>query len=218
MNAVVTTVVAGFAGADVVNHLNSITMQASDWLHLLLHYLMLSLLSVGGAISTLPEMHRYLVIQNHWLSEAQFNSSVALAQAAPGPNVLFIALMGWNIGMNTGNGWYAPLGTLITMLGIMLPSATLTYNAARWGHKNRNLRAVRAFKLGLAPIVIGLLLATGWIMASGSSSSSSSSALVHPAWSLWIMTAVCALVVWRTRLHLLWLLAIGAGLGWFGYL
>ena len=218
MSAVVNTVVVGADAANHLNtHLNSITMHVSDWLHLLLHYLMLSLLSVGGAISTLPEMHRYLVIQNHWLSEAQFNSSVALAQAAPGPNVLFIALMGWNIGMNTGNGWYAPLGTFITMFGIMLPSATLTYNAARWGHKNRNLRAVRAFKLGLAPIVIGLLLATGWIMASASSSPSTS-ASGHSAWPLWIMTAVCALVVWRTRLHLLWLLAIGAGLGWFGYL
>src|SRR5450830_173117 len=84
-------------------HLLSIHMQWSDWLHLWLHFLMLSLLSIGGAVSTLPDMHRYLVGQQHWLNDTQFNSSIAIAQAAPGPNVLFIALMGWNVGLNAGS-------------------------------------------------------------------------------------------------------------------
>jgi hypothetical protein len=44
------------------------------------------------------------------------------------------------------------------MVGIMLPSTTLTFAAARWGHQNRELRAVRAFKQGMAPIVIGIFL------------------------------------------------------------
>ena len=65
--------------------------------------LALSLMSVGGAISTLPEMHRFLVDQQRWLSNSQFNASIALAQAAPGPNVLFVALFGWNIGLNAGS-------------------------------------------------------------------------------------------------------------------
>lgn len=185
----------------------SLTLHWQDWLSLLTHYLMLSLLSIGGAISTLPDMHRYLVDQQHWLSDAQFNASVAIAQAAPGPNVLFIALMGWNVGLNTGSAWAGLLGVLITMSGILLPSTTLTYFAARWGHQNRELRAVRAFKLGMAPIVIGLLIATGWIMAA---------AHTRIDWPLWLLSAACALIVWRTRLHLLWLLAAGALLGWLG--
>lgn len=185
----------------------NIVLHWHDWLSLLSHYLMLSLLSIGGAISTLPEMHRYLVEQQHWLSDAQFNASVAIAQAAPGPNVLFIALMGWNVGLNSGSAWAGLLGVLITMGGILLPSTTLTYVAARWGHQNRELRAVRAFKLGLAPIVIGLLIATGWIMATAHS---------HSHWPLWLLSAACAVLVWRTRLHLLWLLAAGALLGWYG--
>ena len=65
---------------------------------------MLSLLSISGAITTVPDMHRYLVAQHGWLSDAQFSSSVAIAQAAPGPNVLFVALMGWNVGLNAGGG------------------------------------------------------------------------------------------------------------------
>jgi chromate transporter len=178
-----------------------------DWLSLFVHYLMLSLLSVGGAISTSPEMQRYLVEQNHWLSQDQFNQSIALAQAAPGPNVLFVALMGWQVGMNTGSIAAALLGVTVTMIGIMLPSTVLTYSAARWGHRNRELRAVRAFKLGMAPVVIALMLATSWILGSASGS-------MARDWRLWLLTLASGMVLWRTRLHMLWLLATGALLGW----
>ncbi len=181
----------------------------NDWLSLFSHYLMLSLLSVGGAISTSSEMHRYLVDQQHWLSQGQFNESIALAQAAPGPNVLFVALMGWHIGMNTGSTAAALLGVAVTMVGIMLPSTILTYSAAQWGHRNRELRAVRAFKLGMAPVVVALMLSTSWILGSASGNASTD-------WPVWLLTIVSGLVIWRTRLHILWMLGAGALLGWFG--
>ena len=196
----------------------SLTLTGADWLALLIHFLSLSLLAIGGAITTAPDMHRYLVDKQHWLSEGQFTASIALAQAAPGPNVLFIALLGWNVGMNAGGGmdagvaaWaYAMLGVGIAMVGIMLPSTTLTFAATRWAHQNRELRAVRAFKQGMAPLVIALLIATGWILAV-----SQSSPLAH--WPLWLLTASSALLVWRTRLHLLWLLTTGGLMGWVGW-
>lgn len=187
-----------------------ITLQAADWLSLFLHYLSLSLLAVGGAITTAPDMHRYLVEEKAWLSDAQFSASVAIAQAAPGPNVLFIALLGWNVGLNAGGVLLAAVGMAVCMLGIMIPSTTLTYMAAQWGHRNRELRAVRAFKQGMAPVVVALLVATGWILAT-----SSGYELSH--WPAWTVTAVTALVVWHTRIHLLWLLGAGAVLGWFGF-
>lgn len=194
----------------------SLSLTQSDWLDLFIHFMSLSLLAVGGAITTAPDMHRYLVDQRHWLTEGQFTSSIALAQAAPGPNVLFVALMGWNIGLNAGGGagvmaWgYASLGVAIAMVGIMLPSTTLTFLAARWGHNNRELRAVRAFKQGMGPIVIALLIATSWILASSHGSELKN-------WPMWLLTGVSALLVWRTKLHLLWLLGTGALLGWVGW-
>jgi chromate transporter len=186
-----------------------LTMQWTDWLSLFVHFLSLSLLSIGGAISTAPEMHRYLVDQQHWLADSQFNASIAIAQAAPGPNVLFIALMGWHVGINAGSAALGLLGVVIAMVGILLPSATLTFLATRWAHQNREMRAVRAFKQGMAPIVIALMLATSWIMASANK---------NPAtdWPLWLLTAAAALLIWKTRIHLLWLLGTGAALGWFG--
>lgn len=186
-----------------------ITMGWSDWLQLFMQYLSLSLLSVGGAISTAPEMHRYLVDEHRWLTDPQFNASIAIAQAAPGPNILFVALMGWHVGINTGSITMGLFGVLVTMIGILLPSTTLTYLAAQWGHRNRSLRAVRAFKQGMAPIVIGLLVSTGWILTSANSNP-------EKDWRLWLLTFVAAMIVWRTRLHLLWLLGAGALLGWFG--
>jgi chromate transporter len=197
--------------AETVSTAITLQLHWQDWLNLFLHYLSLSLLSFGGALATAPEMHRYLVEKNSYLNEAQFNSSIAIAQTAPGPNILFVALMGWNVGMNAGGMQWASLGLFLTMSGILLPSTILTYNAARWGQRNRDLRIVRAFKQGMAPLIIAMLLGTGWVMAS-----------VHNQflrdWPLWLVTIVTAILVWRTRIHLLLLLAAGAGLGWFGWI
>ena len=180
-----------------------------DWLDLFAHFATLSLMSVGGAVTTAPDMHRFLVDGRHWLTDPQFSASIAIAQSAPGPNVLFVALMGWNVGLNAGGLPLAALGLVVSMAGILLPSTTLSYLAARWSQANRELRGVRAFKQGMAPIVVALLVATGWILATGSN-------YAVRDWPLWLVTGVTALVVWRTRLHLLWLLGAGALLGWFG--
>ena len=188
----------------------SISLSAGDWLSFFLHYVVLSLLSVGGAITTASDMHRYLVDSQGWLSETQFSASIAIAQAAPGPNVLFTALMGWNVGLNAGSLWTGLLGMLLCLGGIMLPSSVLVYLTTQWSHRNQDLRAVRAFKQGMAPIVVGLLVSTGWILATGTGYSVRNG-------PVWAVTIVTALLVWRTRLHLLWLLGAGAVLGWMGW-
>ena len=142
----------------------SITLTLADWGTLFLHFVSLSLLTVGGAITTAPEIHRYLVEELHWLSEIQFTSSIALAQGAPGPNVMFIALMGWNVGLNAGGGlaagWsglaLALWGACVTMVGILIPSCTLTYLATRWAHHHREMLAVKAFKTSLVLLPVNL--------------------------------------------------------------
>jgi chromate transporter len=192
----------------------SLQLNFGDWLALFYHFLSLSLLAVGGAIITAPDMHRFLVDENQWLTEQQFSSSIALAQSAPGPNVLFVGLMGWNVGLNAGaglgGGWISvalsALGMLISLLGIMLPSSVLTYTTTRWAHKHRNNRGVKAFKLGMAPVVIALLVSTGWLLTASHNDPMRD-------WPLWVLTMVAMGLVWRTRIHLLWLIGAGALLG-----
>jgi chromate transporter len=191
--------------------MNPIVMSAGDWLSLLVHYLALSLLCVGGAITTAPDMHRFLVQEKGWLTDPQFSASISIAQAAPGPNVLFTALMGWNVGINAGSLWAGLLGMVLCLVGIMLPSSVLVYLTSQWSHRNRDLRAVRAFKQGMAPLVIALLVATGWILTTAEGYAARN-------WPIWAVTIVTAIVVWRTKVHLLWLLGAGAVLGWMGWL
>ena len=196
-----------------------ITLQAGDWLNLFMHFATLSLLAVGGAITTAPDMQRYLVVNHGWLVDEQFTSSIALAQAAPGPNILFVPLLGWNIGLNAAGGlatgWhglaYGVAGAMVTFIGIMLPSSVLTFTAARWGQRNRELRPVRAFKQGMAPIVVALLMSTGWILATNDKTDAD-----HR--TLWLVAAVSTVIVWKTRIHLLYLLAAGAFAGWMGWI
>jgi chromate transporter len=174
-------------------------MHASvDWLALFGHFLLLSLLSVGGAITVVPDMHRVMVEQTGLLTDTQFNASIAIAQASPGPNVLFVAVMGYQAA--------GLVGAALTLFGIMLPSTTLALVVARWGHARRDWRAVQAFKAGMAPIVIALMFATGWILAAET-----------PGWRHVLLTMAAALLVWRTRIHLLVLIAIGAIVGALGW-
>jgi chromate transporter len=195
----------------------SITLNFQDWVSLFQHFVSHSLLAVGGAITTAPDIHRYLVDEQHWLTHYQFTSSVAIAQGAPGPNVMFVALMGWNVGMNAAAGMsptptmlyavmLALLGVLVTMVGIIVPSATLTFFSTQWAHKNRDLKGVRAFKAGLAPLVMSLLVATGWLLTGNHDN-------YLEDWPMWALAAVTTVIVWRTQTHLLVLLSVGAVLG-----
>jgi chromate transporter len=177
----------------------SATLQPADLLALFFHFLMLSLLAVGGAITTAPDMHRYLVGEKGWLTDTNFTASIALAQAAPGPNVLFVAVLGYNV---------AGLpGAFATMAGMMLPSTTLALWATRWGRSRRETRGVRAFTLGMAPLTLGLLLATGWVLAEPFRSSPGAMLLV----------GLSAVVMARTRLSPMWLVGLGALVGAAGY-
>ena len=176
---------------------------ASDLTGLFTHFLVLSLLAVGGAITTVPDMHRYIVAEQHWLTDTQFTASIAIAQAAPGPNVLFVAVLGWNVA--------GPLGTLATMLGILLPSTALSLWATRWGTQRRETPGVRAFTTGLAPLTIGLLLSTGWVLGEPY--------LLNPAhrWGALALIVVSVLVMLRTRLSPIWLVLLGSVAGAVGW-
>jgi len=100
---------------------------------------------------------------------------------------------------------------LITMVGIMIPSCTLTFVATQWAHRNREMLAVKAFKSGMAPIVIALLIATGWLLTGNHE---------YPArdWPLWVVAAATTVMVWKTKTHMLLLLGFGALLGALGWI
>lgn len=172
--------------------------EAGVLLSLFLHFGMLSLLAIGGAITTAPDMQRYVVVEQGWLSDAMFTASIAIAQAAPGPNVLFVAVIGWNIA--------GLAGVAATLAGSLLPSTTLALSATRWGEQRRDSRGVRAFTAGLAPLTLGLLLATGWILTEP----------VRMHVGAMLLVPFTVLVMLKTKLSPIWPVAIGAVAGAFG--
>jgi chromate transporter len=180
-------------------------MDFTEWLGLFGHFLVLSLIAVGGAITTVPDMHRYLVVEHGWLDDAQFTASIALAQAAPGPNVLFVAVLGWN----AAGAW----GAFATLTGIVLPSTLLTLHATRWSRARRDTRAVRAIAAGLTPLTLGLLAATGWVLAEPYVRTAADD--LHRLGAV----ALVGVVVWamvRTKIGPMALVALGAVVGAFG--
>jgi len=174
-------------------------LDAGVLMSLFLHFGVLSLLAIGGAITTAPDMQRYVVGEHGWLSDAQFTASVAIAQAAPGPNVLFVAVVGWNIA--------GLAGVAATLTGSLLPSATLALAASRFGDARRKSRGMRAFTAGMAPLTLGLLFATGWILTEP----------VRNSLGAMLLLPFTVLMLLETRISPIWLVAVGAAVGALGW-
>jgi chromate transporter len=173
-------------------------MAEPELLALFLYFVMLSFLAVGGAPSVLPEMHRYVVEVHGWMSSAQFAELYTLAQVAPGPNVMYVPLIGWHVA-----GW---AGALATTLAMLVPSATLTLLVAYLHARHPRAALGCAIRRGLTPVTIGLIVASGWVLMSG----------VDKDWRAYVLTAVTVLLVTRTSFNPLWLLAMGAAAGMLG--
>jgi chromate transporter len=171
----------------------------ADWWPLFAHFLAMSMLAIGGALATTPEIHRYLVEQRGWLSDAQFSAGVALAQAAPGPNLLFVPVLGHAI---------AGLpGAMVALAGMLIPSTTLALFVTRWGRARRDTRGVRAFVAGMAPVTIGLLLSAGTVLAVPLAT--------QPA--AWLLVAATVALSVKTKISPVWLIAGGALVGAMGW-
>ena len=188
-------------------------MSLALFLDLHLHFCMLSLLAVGGALAIVPEMHRYLVSDLQLLTETAFSQSVTLAQIAPGPNILLVAVMGWNIGLQAAGGldagWGAVgMGVLMAvslLVSAVLPSSLVSYFTLKWLQLHQHARSVRAFRSGMLPLVMGLMLSAGWLLQTASNPTMDGRLL--------LMCAISMLIVLKTRVHLLWLMLGGAVVG-----
>ena len=164
-----------------------------------LRFGLLSLIAVGGVTSILPEVHRVTVDVHHWLTDAEFTQMFAIAQASPGPNMLIVALIGFHV---------AGLpGALVAAGAICLPSCTLAYLVERLWQRFRGTPLRRAVEAGLAPITVGLMIATGWLVARGAPGT---------GWTAYAITGVSTALVFFTRVNPLWLFAAAGVLGLLG--
>jgi chromate transporter len=156
------------------------------------HLALLSIVSVGGAHAMLPDIYRFVVLEHGWLSGQDFAALVALSQAAPGPNVLVSALLGYQFG--------GLLAAVVAPLAFILPSSVATYAFAHFDRRGGDA-AWKAIALqGLAPLTVGLVIASGVVLAQG----------VGAGPAGYAVTVAVALACAFTRIHPLLLIAGGA--------
>jgi chromate transporter len=165
---------------------------------LALTFATMSLFAVGGANSAIPEMHRVAVDVNHWLTDKQFTDVYAIAQLSPGPNVLIVTLIGYSVA--------GLLGALVATLAMCVPTALLALTVSRFLTRSSQSRWPAIIQKALVPLSIGLMGASGFILARTSDQT-------VVAVLLTIGAAVLASV---TKLNPLWMLIAGGCLGFAG--
>ena len=167
---------------------------------LFLYFVKLSLLAVGGANAAVPEMHRGVVEVRGWMTDATFSQGYALASASPGPNVLFVAVIGWHVA--------GAAGLVASLLGFLGPTFLLAWAVAMLTQRLAGDARMAALRSGLVPVAIGLTLATG--LVTGAAAAKGTGAEVTVAV---LITAASAVFVWRSRLSPIWALGAGGLLG-----
>ncbi len=155
----------------------------------------LSLLAIGGINALLPEFHRVVVDVEHWMTSAQFADLFALAQLAPGPNAMVVSLLGWQVA--------GVPGAFVATVAACGPSSIVCYFAMRRFERMKRARMRQVVQRALAPIAIGLVLASGYTLARAADRSALALAL----------TAVAAAIIAWTRVNPVWVLAAAALVG-----
>jgi chromate transporter len=146
-------------------------------------YGQLSLLAFGGANAVIPEMQRQVVDVHHWMSAHEFAALYALAQAAPGPNMMVVSLVGWRVG-----GFW---GALVTTGAVAAPSSILTLLVSGAWYRFKDARWRKALQAGLQPVTAGLIMASAALLIQSTTVD----------WTAALVTVVTAWLFIFTKLH-----------------
>ena len=160
---------------------------------------LMSLFAVGGANSAIPEMHRVTVDVQHWLSDKQFADMFAISQMSPGPNVLIVTLIGYSVA--------GLAGALVATISMCVPTAVLAYGVSRLLTRSSRSHWPAIIQAALVPLSIGLMGASGLILALTS----------DRTWTAALVTAVAAILASTTRLNPFWVLLAGGCAGFAGF-
>ncbi len=168
---------------------------------LFLEFTLLGCMAFGGVSALIPEMHRVVVEQHHWLNDTTFINLCAIGQAAPGPNVLVVTLIGWEVA--------GVAGALAATLGLCWPMSAVVFVLFRHWERFRGARWQQAVQIGVAPLAVGLIFSAGYFVGD-------TALLGLNGWVFAVAVAIANVGI-RT-LHPLWLIAAGALAGGLGML
>ena len=164
-------------------------------LQIAVYFALLSLVSVGGIPTVMPEMQRLVVDVEGWMSAAEYTQLFAIAQAAPGPNVLVTALIGWKVAGLEGG--------LVALAAFCAPAAALAYSFGGYWDRMRDAPWRKTLQRALIPISVGFIVSGGYVLATPQG----------PAWQSALIAGASAATLYATRFNPLWILSGGGVLG-----
>lgn len=162
-------------------------------LTLAVQFSIMSLLALGGANAVVPEMHRQAVELHGWMNEREFTDMFAISQAAPGPNVMLVTLIGYHVA--------GIAGAIVTTFAMCGPTAVLAHFLGKIWDRFRDAPWRVAVQAGVVPISVGLVGASAIVLTRAADHS-----LIAVA-----ITVITAAVAYGTRWNPLWLIGV-AGL------
>ena len=165
------------------------------------HLALLSSISFGGFPTVLPDVRNFVVTTHEWVTDQEFANFYAIAQSIPGPNmILMMSFVGWKV-------WGFP-GAVASAFATFGPPCAMYFASYRLWDRFRDAPWQRVVRLGLVPVTMGLVIASGMVMARAA----------DPGWQAAAVTIAAAAITLATRLNPLWLLLAGGALGGFGLL
>jgi chromate transporter len=147
----------------------------------------------GGGLVMLPLIESEVVNTHHWLTHQEFADATALGQITPGPVLITATFIGYRVA--------GTLGALVATISIFLPAFLMTIAAASSLRRFRSNTQVQSFLRGVAPAVVGLLIAAALSLGRAG---------IHS----WVGVAIMAVAIFtliRFRPNPFWVI-LGAGL------
>jgi chromate transporter len=175
---------------------------------LMLHFASIAVVSVGGGIAVLPDAFRFMVVTKKWLSSEDFTNMVAVAQAAPGPNILMFSLISFQAATSYGLG-LSVLSALAGLMSFIVPTCAIAWLVNRQFESRSSSKLIKAIKTGLVPLTVGIVLASGWLLTHAAATAKSASPL------LWVygLAMSVATISYFKKINPLWMVALGAVVG-----
>lgn len=128
----------------------------SIYLILFLEFFMIGLFTIGGGYAMIP-LVRELVLKYNWMSETEFYNFLGVCESTPGP----IAI---NMATYVGSTQGGLLGSIVSTLGVVLPSFIIIILVASILKKVIKNKYFQAFLNGVKPVVIALIFGTGLML------------------------------------------------------
>lgn len=120
------------------------------YLQLFISYLKIGFFGFGGGYAMLSLIQNEVVVQNAWMTNAEFADIVAVSQMTPGPIAINSATY---VGYTVAGFW----GSVVATASVCLPALTLMILITRFFLRLRDNRYVKGLIAGMRPVVAGMI-------------------------------------------------------------